>query len=168
MIKNGYNFHWYVLYTYPNSEKKVQKYLCKSQIESFLPLQKSIRHWSDRKKIIQVPLFPNYVFVNTVRVERYKALQVPGVVRYISYENEPVVISRDEIDAIKKILEGGECFTRESQLEKGDLVRVTQGPFLGIIGRFNEKKGKKKLYINVPSIGQSISIEISLSNIEKL
>jgi transcriptional antiterminator RfaH len=161
-------FNWYVLYTYPNSEKKVETNLSLKKIETYLPLQKVRRQWSDRKKTVLVPLFPNYVFVYANHCERYKILEVPGALRFVSFGGRPVFISVSEIDTIKKLLSNDHTLAVEKSLEKGDAVRITDGSFAGLCGILFERKGQKRFGIQINSINQSLSIEISSSCLEKI
>src|SRR5688572_14119498 len=97
---------WNVVYTRPKSEKKVASSISKMGIESYLPLQKVVRQWSDRKKKMEVPLFPNYVFVKIEETERGYLYSIKELVRFVSLEKIPVVVRENEILAIKHVLSG--------------------------------------------------------------
>lgn len=159
--------HWFVIYTYPNFEKKVYKILLKNNIDSFLPLHKVVRQWSDRKKLVEVPLFPNYIFVNLRKHEKYKIMGIRGVVRFVSVEGHPVEVSDHEINAIKKINEWKEVVAEE-ELHAGDMVRILEGPFVGLNGIFFERKGKSRLGLTLKSLNKVISIEIHSSLVGKI
>lgn len=158
-------FKWYVVYTYPNFEKKVRNHMVQKNIACFLPLQKVTRQWSDRKKIIEVPLFPNYIFVYIPNDERFKILGIVGVSRYIMYNNGPAIISDKEITIIKEML-----MEPSVQVEKyleGDIVEIIEGPFSGLKGTVFERKGKKRLGIKIKSLDQSLSAEFDISSIKR-
>jgi transcription antitermination factor NusG len=156
------SLEWYVLYTLPNYEKKVHLSLTKNQITTFLPLQKVVRKWSDRQKIIEVPLFPNYVFIRTHKNERFKALDVYGVKYYINSGGRPALISENEINNIKKMLE---CpgIDIEQNLSNGNLVTIISGPFKNMNGILFEKRGQTRFAVKLESINQILSIEICSS-----
>lgn len=159
-------FKWYVVYTHPNFEKKVYNSLQQRDIISFLPLRKITRQWSDRKKTIEVPLFPNYLFVYTTVHDRFKVLEIPGVSRYISFNGLPVTITDNEITMIKKMMTDPDVML-ENCLE-GDMVKITEGPFTGLTGTVFERKGRTRFGVKLNAINQSISIEFNISSISKI
>jgi transcriptional antiterminator RfaH len=163
---NANHFKWYVVYTFPNSEKKVHTYLIQKDMTCFLPLQKVTRQWSDRKKIVEIPLFPNYIFVYTTSHERFKVLDIAGVSRYITYNGSPATISETEIIMIKRLMVKSEIVV-EKYLE-GDTVEIVNGPFNGLTGVVFQRKGKTRFGINITSINQSLSVELDISSIEKI
>ena len=95
---------WYALYTRSRHEKKVDYQLREKGIESYLPLQRVLRKWSDRKKWVEEPLFRCYVFVHVDPANRLRALQTFGVVRFVTFSDEPAVVRDDEIENIRRIL----------------------------------------------------------------
>lgn len=157
---------WYVVYTYPSFEKKVQHVLLRRNILCFLPLQKVLRQWSDRKKIMEVPLFPNYIFVHVMSRERFEVLDVPGVSRYVTYNGMPATISEQEIMKIKKLM-ADPGVTVEQYLE-GDMVKIMDGPFEGLTGVVFERKGKSRFGVKIEAINQSLSVEFNTAAITKI
>ncbi|HET8963076.1 MAG TPA: UpxY family transcription antiterminator [Chitinophagales bacterium] len=160
------HFRWYVVYTCPNSEKKVHTSLEQKNIISFLPLKKVTRQWSDRRKIIEIPLFPNYIFVYTTKQERFKVLDISGVSRYIMYNKCPATISENEITTLKKLIINKEAVI-EQYLE-GDKINIVDGPFNGLTGIIFERKGKTRFGVRLESINRSISVELNGSSIRKI
>src|SRR5512139_3095594 len=75
---------WYAIYTNPSAEKQVNERLLEAGVETFLPLQKTFRKWSDRKKLIEKPLLSSYVFVRVVPIDFPKVYTTQGVVKFIS------------------------------------------------------------------------------------
>lgn len=160
---------WHVIYTYPKAEKKIYSDLLRLNIESYLPLQKVVRQWSDRKKRIEVPLFPNYVFVKAEQCERWKVLSVDGVVKFISFNGILSTVSDFEINMIRKILQGEHVtIVQENYIGIGRRVRVARGRFAGLEGTLVEKKGKVRLLIRIDSISQSLSMDIPSDSIEEV
>lgn len=158
---------WHVIYTYSGFEKKVNNVLLKNKFNTYLPLQKVARQWSDRKKIVEVPLFPNYIFVQTSAKRRFDILNIQGISHYVAFNKRPVCVSDEEIGAIRTIMIEPEVAV-EKYIDEGHLVRLTEGPFIGLKGIVFEKKGKKRIGIKIESINQILSIEVCESSIEKI
>ena len=153
--------HWYAVYTRPRSEKRVDTLLQKKFIESWCPLQKVERQWSDRKKIILQPLFTSYVFVHVTEQQRIAVLQTDGVLNYVHYLGKPAIIKDEEIQTIKSYLHEGEAeITTQSweSLEEDIRVQITQGVFMQNTGTV-VKSGKKRLYVKLESLGQVMVVE---------
>lgn len=159
--------NWCVLYTYPNYEKKVLRTATQKNIICFLPTHKVVRQWSDRKKTIEVPLFPNYLFVHTNRQNRFEILDILGVTHFVSHCGKPAIISPQEIDLIRKMTAEREV-SLERDFLKGDLVKIVDGPFSGLEGILFEKKGNSRFAVKIEGINQSISISINKSAVLKI
>ena len=128
---------WFVAYTYSRSEKKIHTRMQQLGIESYLPMHKVRKQWSDRIKIMEVPLFPSYLFVHTFEVNLPKLSQMHGLARFLTFENKPATLKDHEIDWIGQILKGGNKVIVEARnFVKGDKVVVRQGPLKGLEGIF--------------------------------
>src|SRR5690606_40964625 len=92
---------WYALYTKPRNEKKVADGLAKLGIEVYCPMVIQVRQWSDRKKKVELPLIPSYVFVRLEEKERERVFEVPGIVRYLYWLGKPAVITDVEIKTLQ-------------------------------------------------------------------
>lgn len=165
-MKNVLKSNWYIVYTFPNLEKKIYNELTKKKIKAYLPLQNVIRQWSDRKKEIKVPMFPNYVFINSTERERFRLLKIGGVLKFITFEGKPAMVSEDEISNIMKF--ETMVFEIESNLVSGDEVMIVDGPFTGLQGKLFFKRGKERLGVHLSSINQSLSIEVCSSSLRKV
>ena len=162
---------WFVIYVKSRSEKKVSKQLDDIGIESFLPLITRIKQWSDRKKKVEEPLFRSYIFVHISLSDYYNVLNVANVVKFVSFEKKPVAVPENQIIAIKKYIcdtDLHEIECEDLDLKEGELVRIKTGQMKDLIGRFIEIKGKHRVVINIEAVGQSLPINISRSNIEKI
>ncbi len=160
---------WYAIYTKPRWEKKVADLLLDKKIEHYLPLQKVLKQWSDRKKWIREPLFRSYVFVYISPEEYLPALQTPGVVRFVTFEKKAVAIPPVQIEAIKTFINTGEDIIDESiDVNIGDKVVVTRGALKGLKGTLVEISRKMRLRIMIEGIQQSLHIKIPLSYIKVL
>jgi|BarGraIncu00222A_1022003.scaffolds.fasta_scaffold27528_3 transcription antitermination factor NusG len=161
-------YQWYAIYTRSRSEKSVNLELSLTGIESYLPLKKTIRKWSDRKKMVEVPLFNSYVFVKVSEKEYMKVLQTFGVTRFICFEGQAVPIPEPQINAIRAYLDETEPIPLDDQLkmEAGKSVLITSGPMIGMTGILLDIEGKNKVRVEIEAIGQSLIITIPPQNLE--
>lgn len=157
-------FYWYVIYTYPNFEKRVYSSLTKKNIICFLPLRKTERQWSDRKKIIDVPLFPNYIFVYIADKERFKILDIDGVSRFISFNGVPAKIPEDVMQSLKKILIDSEL---SSNYKKGDIIQIQQEPFIGLTGTISRCLNGSRVVVEIDILNLLLSVELDASSLKK-
>jgi transcription antitermination factor NusG len=161
--------NWYALYTKPRWEKKISHLLDEKRIENYLPVQKILKQWSDRKKWIQEPLFRSYIFVHILPEEHLPTLQTAGVVRFVSFERKAVVIPPVQIEAIKTYLQTGEELADSiPDVRTGDRVIVVRGSLKGLEGRLVQISKKKRLRIMIEGIRQSLHIKVPLSYISVL
>jgi len=157
---------WYALYTKSRSEKQLEEQLTKAGFEAYLPLQRVLKQWSDRKKWVEVPLFRSYIFVFISRAEYYDVLNVPGAVRYITFEGKAVPIPPQQMEAIRQFVDTNqELPDVDLDLEPGSIVDIIAGPMKGISGELLEIMGKKKVRIEIDGLGQSIFLELPASHI---
>lgn len=161
---------WFVLQTRPRNESVVQKQVQARCIETFLPQIEKIRIWSDRKKKIQEPLFPGYVFVHGSEDERVSAISgTAGALKYVFFEGRPAEVSEREIMLIRDSLKEPEKISLEQmKISRGDEIVVTHGVFKGMKGRVNEFRGNYKLTVNLEELSYSFSIILSLGEVELL
>ena len=114
---------WFVIYTKSRNEKKVAELLQKNGVETFCPLVKLKKNWSDRKKIVETPLFNSYVFVNLSEKDRNVVFNVPGVIRFVFWLNKPAVVRNCEIESLKAMLsETMDSFSIENY-QIGDTIK---------------------------------------------
>ena len=161
--------NWYAVYTRPRFEKQVLKGLLDQGIEGYLPLIKTMRQWSDRKKMVEVPLFSSYVFVHINRSSYDQVLQTHGVVKYITFEGKAATIPSDQIDSLKIIIDSNEKVetTWESR-RKGDQVIVTAGSLKGLKGELITEGNRKKVLVRIQGIDQNLTVEVHSSLIEAI
>lgn len=152
---------WYAVYTKPRWEKKIDTVLVRKGIESWCPLQKIERQWSDRKKIIEDPLFKSYVFVRIDETERSKVLMTDGILNFVHYLRKPAVIKNEEIDLIKKYLAEKDAsifIISKEGFREDTRITVNHGVFMGNEGTVL-RGGKKKVYVKLESLGQVMVVE---------
>ena len=151
--------NWYALYTKPRSEKKATERLTINGFEVYCPLIKTVRQWSDRKKKVQLPMFPGYVFAYVTEIERTQVLMDAGVLNFVYWLGKPAIIRESEIEAIREISENGiEVQINSDVFEKGQLVKIPEGPFKGMTGMV-DKLDKKKVMVLVEQLGCMVSFK---------
>lgn len=122
--------NWYVVYTKPKWEKKVAEKLNQVGIECYCPVITQVKQWSDRKKIIEVPLFNSYVFVQLPDANRSSVFEVAGVIRYLFWLGKPAIVKDEEIIIIKKSLSDSNVSEiLISSIQVGDRIKVESGAF---------------------------------------
>lgn len=161
---------WYVVYTKSRSEKKVSQAFDSQNIAHYLPLQKTLKQWSDRKKWVEEPLFKSYIFLNIdYRTQYLKAIQTDGVVKFIEFCGKPVVVKNQEIENIKRIIEHREFeIILQNEIQNvGDKVEVMEGSLKGMSGTLTRFKGKEKVLIKIDSIDKNIILDININYLKK-
>lgn len=159
---------WYAAYTRARHEKVVAEQLFQRQVDRFLPLYETVHRWKDRKVRVHLPLFPNYIFVRLAIGDQLKVLQIPGVVRLVSFNGCPVPLPEDEIEALRRGLSSGLSAVPHLHVPVGRLVSVKSGPLCGLTGKLMRRKANWRIVISVDSIGRSISAEVSLAEVNFL
>ncbi len=156
------NLTWFALYTRPRFELKVEQSLKEMGLNTYLPTQKTLKEWCDRKKWITEPLFKSYCFVQIQPEKYFLPLRAYGVVHYVWFEGKPAPIRDIEIEAIKMICESNQ------QVEvvgydfiKGQNIKIINGPLKGLEGEFIENKGKHNVLIRVDSINHGLLVSVS-------
>ncbi|MBN1598508.1 MAG: UpxY family transcription antiterminator [Bacteroidales bacterium] len=151
---------WYALYTKSRAEKKVAKELEEKGIAVYLPLQKTMKQWSDRRKTVYEPLFRSYVFVRVNNEDYIGALTVSGVVCYVTISGEKVHIPDYQIDAVRTFL--GELALNEelNYFEDGDEIEVVYGSLKGLRGKLVSSKDQQKLIVQIDALKQNITLII--------
>lgn len=157
---------WYAAYTCPRHEKYVAHQLNERQIESFLPLYSSVRRWKDRRKRLDLPLFPCYVFVQVTEQNRIDVLRLPGVVQLVCFQGKPAPIAATEIDALRRGTTGSIVVQPHPYLKEGRRVRITNGPMSGAEGIFVRRKQQNRLIISISAIQRSVAVEIGEADVE--
>ena len=153
--------NWIAVYTKSRHEQIVVNELNKKNIESYCPMFKERRQWSDRKKWVHFPLFRSYVFANIEINENIYVLQTIGVNKIVKFQKKISIIPDQVIDNIKNIIEGGYNVEQADYFIKGDEVRVVSGPLKGLDGVVLDLRGANKIIIKIEAIQQAFSVKIS-------
>jgi transcription antitermination factor NusG len=158
--------HWYVAQTCSRHEKKVNEQLLHRHVETFLPLYTAIHNWKDRRKKVDLPIFPGYLFVRIPLEERLRILELPGVVRFICSKGRPIPLSDDDIGALRNGLAKKVKAEPYPFLTVGQRVRVKSGPLEGMSGILIRKKQQYRVVLSLDPIGRSVAVEVDISDIE--
>jgi transcription antitermination factor NusG len=159
---------WYAAYTCPRHEKYVAQQLVQRHIGSFLPLYSSVRRWKDRRKRLDLPLFPGYVFVQMTERNRLDILRLPGVVQLVSFQGKPAEIAPVEIEALRRGTTGSVVVHPHPYLKEGRRVRIVNGPMTGTEGIFVRRKHQTRLVISISLIQRSVAMEVGEADVEPL
>ncbi|MGC4041421.1 MAG: UpxY family transcription antiterminator [Flavobacterium sp.] len=146
---------WYALYTESRQEKKVTARLNKLGIEVYCPLIIQERQWSDRKKKVEVPLLPSYVFVNIEAHKRELVFQAAGVVRYLYWLGQPAVIKDSEIETLKTWLQDKVVSYEITGIEPGSVYEIPAGPLVGQKG-IVAKVDKSQIILILEQLGVKV------------
>ncbi len=159
--------NWYAVYTKPRAEKKLHAHLEDKNITSFLPLRRELKLWSDRKKWVEQPLLPSYLFVQIEEASRFDVLNTPGAVRYISFEGKPAAIPDNQILNLQQLISVSpkSIDVDYGLVKRGDRVEVTSGALRGIIGEVVQLNGKFRILLRFESIQCCVHAEIGLTEI---
>lgn len=156
--------HWYACYTRARHEKQVESLLQQRGFESYLPLIPRLRQWKDRKKLVEFPLFPSYVFGRFSLRDMHGVLSTPGISTIVRVNGQPTPIPEEEIANVRRfasaVHETGTQPEPAPFLAEGQWVRVVEGPFEGVEGQVVERRGRRRVLVGVEAIGQGLEIDI--------
>lgn len=160
---------WYAIYTNPRAEKLVNSRLEETGVESYLPLQKTFRQWSDRKKLVEKPLLTSYVFVKVIPADFPKVYKTIGVVKFVSFEGQPVPIPQKQIDNLRLLIDSNADISVTSErLETGDKVEVMTGSLTGLTGELVKIRNRKKMIVRIDRLDQNIIVTIPVTFLRKI
>lgn len=160
--------HWYALYTKPRWEKKVHALLTEKKIESYCPLNKVRKKWSDRIKIVEEPLFKSYVFARVNDEEQTKVRLTAGVMNFVYWQGKPAIIRAKEIETIRKFLNEYENVLAEPmQLKENGKVIIRQGLFMDQEAKVLKIEGNR-VKVVIESIGYTLIASIDKKNLSTL
>ncbi|HWY12475.1 MAG TPA: UpxY family transcription antiterminator [Bacteroidia bacterium] len=155
--------NWHALYVASRQEKKVLKRLEQKNIETYLPILKTMKQWSDRKKMVELPLLNGYIFVRITNLENEKTIQTPGVVNFVRAEGKIAKVRDIEIERLKQLIDLGyqmELNGVKRNYREGDKVKITSGALKNVEGFVVENKEGRYIDVLLESIGQSIRVKL--------
>jgi transcription antitermination factor NusG len=160
METENLSYPWYALRVKSRYENTVATHLQGRGYESFLPLYKCQRRWSDRFKEIELPIFPGYVFCQFSALNRLPILSIPGVVHVVGVGRTPIPIDESEIAAIQAASKSGLPRQPWPFLQVGHKVRIEYGPLCGLEGILLEFRGRQRLVISVTLLQRSVAVQV--------
>lgn len=159
---------WFAIYTKPRWEKKVHQLLSDKGVETYCPLNKVKRKWSDRIKTIDEPLFKSYVFVRVDDTERTNVRLTNGVVNFVYWNKKPAIVREKEIETIKRFLDDHENVgVRPLEFAVNQLVTFTSGTFMDLQARVLDVR-KKEVKVAIHSLGCELIAVVDKSKISLL
>lgn len=157
---------WYALTTFSRHEKIVATQIERRNMQCFLPLYRSVRRWKDRRKELRLALFPGYVFVRMPLEEKLKVLQLPGVVRLVSFNGIPALLPDAEIEALRARLSGNLRVEPHPYLKTGRRVRVRSGAMQGLEGIIVRRKESCRVVFSIDMLMRSVAVEVDEADLE--
>jgi transcription antitermination factor NusG len=164
---------WYACYTRSRHEKKVDTRLAEAGFETHLPLVPLEREWHDRTSVVEMPLFPGYLFARFSPPRVAEVIGTPGLVTVVSFGGRYAPVSDEEVDNVRRIAaavaETGTTPDRVSLPEVGERVRITDGPFQGVEAVVMEHRRDDRLLVaGSQTLGQGVKLELDRSSLELL
>ena len=161
---------WFAVLTRPRFEKKVTVELQEKSITAFLPLNPVLNRWSDRRRLVHLPLFPGYTFVRTSNSleSRVSVLRTSGVTSFVGVRGIGTPIPDREIEAIQAVLERKVPFEFYPYAKVGQQVRIRGGFLDGVTGTLAAVNGDQSLIVSVNLIQRSIAMRVSGFEIEEI
>ena len=159
--------HWYAVHTWPRHEKKIDACLRNEGVVSYLPLVNQLHRWSDRRKLVDLPLFPCYMFVHIVPTpeKRVGVLKAPGVIGFVGKHGEGTPIPDNEVEQVRTVLSEKIPLSPYPFLNVGQRVRIRGGSLDGVEGIWlGQSNGR--LIISVELVQQSLAISVEGYDVE--
>jgi transcription antitermination factor NusG len=161
--------HWFAIYTKPRWEKKVHKLLVERGFESYCPLNKVRRKWSDRIKTVEEPLFKSYVFVRVTESLRAEVRFVDGVLNFVYWNSKPAIVRDEEIVEIKKFMsEYEEVQVGNIELKATDNVMLNAGVMMGATGSITRILGNNTIEVRIDSLGFVLTAKLDRKTVVKI
>lgn len=159
---------WYALWTRSRHEKKVFQQLSERGLQAFLPLSNEIHWWSDRRKQIEVPLFPGYTFLHVLAGDGVRAamMRIPGVAGFVGWNGVPLAIPDEEIESIQRLLTHRVALSPHDFLKLGSRVRIRGGALDGIEGILLARQSDCSLVVSVGLIQRAVALRVDGYDVE--
>jgi transcriptional antiterminator RfaH len=160
---------WYALYTRPRSEKQVYNRLIENGVVTFLPLQKTYRMWSDRKKLVEKPLLSSYIFVKTKSKHFPEVYKTQGIVKFVTFEGHPASIPQKQIDNLRLLINSDEEIEVSSEkFAQGDNVEVVSGSLVGLTGELIKIGSKNRVVVRIDRLDQNLILKIPKTFLKRI
>jgi len=154
------DFPWYAVRLRSNFERCASQIFEEKGFTTFLPLHRTRRIWSDRTKVVEMPLFSGYTFCKFDPLNRLPILTTPGVISILESSNGPIPVEESEIAAVRRLLESGLALGPWPFLREGQAVLVERGPLRGVEGIIVSLKNNYRLIVSLSLLQRSLSVAI--------
>jgi len=161
-------YKWYPVYTHPRAEKKAYQALVNKGIETYLPLRRQLKQWSDRKKWVEEPFIKSYLFVRIPEHEQADILMTKGIARFIYFGGKIASMPDRQIDDLRLLMASSlELEITEENLLPGEKIIIKAGPLKGMKGEIISYRSQKQLALRLESLGFSVIIHVAASLISR-
>ncbi len=151
---------WFAVHVRSKYEQKVLDALQQKGYECLLPVYREQRKWSDRTKVVELPIFPGYVFSRFDVGVRLPILTTPGVIGVAGVGKVPQPIDPQEIGHIQRVSASGQPAQPWPFLKMGQRVQITAGPLAGVEGLLVQKRGESRVVLSVSLLEKSMSVQV--------
>ena len=159
---------WYALSVRPRYEKLVSRHLEQRGFCSFLPVYRSVRRWKDRRKELELALFPGYIFVNIDARKRTHVLTTPGVLRFVTFQGQLAALPDSDIRSLELSMSAGLEAQPHPYLRNGKKVRIQRGPLVGVEGIVIRRKDRFRLVLSIDLIMRSVMLEVDEGDVKPI
>lgn len=160
MAVRSQQWPWFAVLVRTGREKTANLLLENSGYECFLPVTQNTRRWSDRTKVIEVPLFPGYLFCRMNPHNRLTVLMTPGVMQIVGVGKTPIPVEDEEIEAIQRVQKSGLSAMPWPYMQIGNMAQILEGPLRGLTGIVVKIKSGMKLVLSVSLLQRSVAVEV--------
>jgi transcription antitermination factor NusG len=161
-------YKWYPVYTNPRAEKKAHQALVNKGIESYLPLHRQFKQWSDRKKWVEEPFIKSYLFVHIKEHDQTEILMTKGISRFIYFSGKIASMPDRQIQELKLLMASPyELEITEEDLQPGERIIIKAGPLKGLTGEIISYRSQKQLALRLENLGYSIIVHVAATLINR-
>src|SRR5580658_1486287 len=153
-------YAWFALTAEPRHEKVIAENLRGKGLESFVPLYRARRQWTDRVQCVDLPLFPGYVFCRFAYASRLPVLNTPGVTSVVGFSDGPTPVTDDEISHIRAIQASGLPSQPWPYLQVGQKARIERGSLAGLEGVLIREKDSLRVVVSIELLRRAVAVEI--------
>jgi transcription antitermination factor NusG len=160
---------WYPVYTHSRAEKKAFQALTDKGLETYLPLHRQLKQWSDRKKWVEEPFIKSYLFVRIKEHEQAEVLMTKGIARFIYFSGKIASMPDRQMDELKLLMASPyELEITEDDLKPGEKIMIKAGPLKGLTGEIISYRSQKQLALRLENLGYAIIVHVAASFINRL
>ncbi|MCO5947654.1 UpxY family transcription antiterminator [Mucilaginibacter flavidus] len=168
LLTNKDTAKWYPVCTNPRAEKQAYQVLVSKGIETYLPLHRQLKQWSDRKKWVEEPFIKSYLFVRINEHEQTEVLMTKGIARFIYFSGRIASMPDRQIDELKLLMASPyELEVTAEHLQPGEKIIIKAGPLKGLTGEIISYRSQKQLALRLENLGYSIVVYVASSLLER-